>query len=132
MKAAEETRAGSAALRQTRGRGRIEVFPAVVAAIAGHAAAGCYGIRGMAARGLRDGVATLLRRENLHRGVEVREVDGQLAIDVYVVVQYGVRITEVAHNLQTAVRFEVERATEVPVAEVNVFVQGVYGDNGEG
>ena len=118
-------------LRSARERGRIEVFPTVVGAIAGHAAVECYGIMGMAARGLRDGVATLLRRENVHRGVEVREVEGQLAIDVYVIVQYGVRITEVALNLKRAVRFEVERSTGVPVAEVNVFVQGVHGDNGK-
>lgn len=117
-------------LRSARDKGRIEVFPAVVGAIAGHAAIECYGIMGMAARGLRDGVATLLRRENVHRGVEVREVDDLLAIDLYVIVQYGVRITEVAHNLKSAVRFEVERATGVPVMEVNVFVQGVHGDRG--
>jgi uncharacterized alkaline shock family protein YloU len=102
----------------------------VVGAIAGHAAVGCYGVMGMAARGLRDGVATLLRRENVHRGVEVHEVDGQLVIDLYVVVLYGVRITEVAQNLKSAVRFDVERATAVQVAEVNVFVQGVHGDTG--
>lgn len=118
-------------LRSARDKGRIEVFPAVVGAIAGHAAIECYGIMGMAARGLRDGVATLLRRENVHRGVEVREVDSLLAIDLYVIVQYGVRITEVAHNLKSAVRFEVERATGVPVMEVNVFVQGVHGDSGK-
>lgn len=118
-------------LRSAREKGRIEVFPAVVGAIAGHAAIECYGIMGMAARGLRDGVATLLRRENVHRGVEVREVDDLLAIDLYVIVQYGVRITEVAHNLKSAVRFEVERATGVPVMEVNVFVQGVHGDSGK-
>jgi uncharacterized alkaline shock family protein YloU len=118
-------------LRSARDKGRIEVFPAVVGAIAGHAAIECYGVMGMAARGLRDGVATLLRRETLHRGVEVRESQGQLSIDVYVVVQYGVRITEVAHNLKSAVRFEVERATGVPVSDVNVFVQGVHGDNGK-
>ncbi|MDQ6898147.1 MAG: Asp23/Gls24 family envelope stress response protein [Candidatus Dormibacteraeota bacterium] len=115
-----------------RPAGRIQVFPAVVAAISGHAAAGCYGVRGMADRGLRDGVATLLRRENLHRGVDLREVPGGLAVDAYVIVQYGVRITEVAHNLQMAVRFEVERATGVSVAEVNVYVQGVHGDNWSG
>jgi uncharacterized alkaline shock family protein YloU len=121
--------AASGSLRQTRERGRVEVFLSAVAAIAGHAATECYGVMGMAARGLRDGVATLLHRENMHRGVEVREVAGQLVVDVYVVVQYGIRITEVAHNLQTAVRFEVERATGVSVAEVNVFVQGVHGDS---
>lgn len=127
-----EEHASGGALREARERGKIEVFPGVVAAIAGHASIGCYGIMGMATRGLRDGVATLLRRENLHRGVEVQEIDGQLIIDVYVVVLYGIRITEVAHNLQTAVRFEVERATGVPVSEVNVFVQGVRGDSDEG
>jgi uncharacterized alkaline shock family protein YloU len=103
----------------------VEVFPSAVAALAGHAAMGCYGITGMAARGLRDGVAELLRRESVDRGVEVAEVEGGLAIDVYVIVQYGIRITEVAHNLQETVRFEVERAVNVPVVEVNVNVQGV-------
>jgi uncharacterized alkaline shock family protein YloU len=126
-----EAQRSGGSLRRARERGKIEVFPGVVAAIAGHAAIECYGIMGMAARGLRDGVATLLRRENLHRGVDVHEADGKLLIDVYVVVLYGIRITEVARNLQTAVRFEVERATGVPVSEVNVFVQGVRGDSDE-
>ena len=113
------------ALIQSRQWGRIEVFPSAVAAIAGHAAIRCYGIGGMAGRGLRDGFAELLRRESNHRGVDIREVEAGLQIDVYVVVQYGVRITEVAHNLQGAVRFEVERTVGVPVIEVNVNVQGV-------
>jgi uncharacterized alkaline shock family protein YloU len=130
LKAVDLDRPSVGSLRALRERGRIEVFPTVVAAIAGHAATGCYGVMGMAARGLREGVATLLRRENVHRGVEVREVAGQLAIDVYVIVQYGTRITEVAHNLQGAVRFEIERTVGVPVSEVNVFVQGVHEDNG--
>src|SRR5215469_16220885 len=130
LRAVDKESPSMGSLRSARERGRIEVFPTVVGAIAGHAAIECYGVMGMAARGLRDGVATLLRRETLHRGVDVREADGQLAIDLYIVVQYGVRITEVAHNLKSAVRFEVERSTDVPVAEVNVFVQGVHGDNG--
>ena len=130
LSAVEKGSMSTGTLRSARDKGRVEVFPAVVGAIAGHAAIECYGVMGMAARGLRDGVATLLRRENLHRGVEVREIEGRLSIDVYVVVQYGVRITEVAHNLKSAVRFEVERATGVPVSDVNVFVQGVHGDNG--
>jgi uncharacterized alkaline shock family protein YloU len=112
-------------LAQSRQWGRIEVFPSAVAAIAGHAAMRCYGISGMAGRGLRDGVAVLLRRENVDRGVEVVESEGGLAIDVYVIVQYGVRISEVAHNLQETVKFEVERSVNVPVLQVNVNVQGV-------
>jgi uncharacterized alkaline shock family protein YloU len=112
-------------LAQSRQWGRIEVLPSAVGAIAAHAALGCYGIAGMAARGLRDGVAELLRRESVDRGVEVVEVEGGLAIDVYVIVQYGIRITEVAHNLQETVKFAVERSVNVPVALVNVNVQGV-------
>lgn len=113
------------ALGQSRKWGRVEVFPAAVAAIAGHAALGCYGIAGMSARGLRDGFAELLHRESVDRGVDVTEADGGLVIDVYVVIQYGIRITEVAHNLQQAVKFAVERSVSVPVVEVNVNVQGV-------
>jgi uncharacterized alkaline shock family protein YloU len=113
------------ALVQARQWGRIEVFPSAVGAIAAHASLSCYGIAGMAARGLRDGFAELLRRENVDRGVEVVEIEGGLAIDVFVIVQYGIRISEVAHNLQQTVKFEVERAVNVPVARVNVNVQGV-------
>lgn len=113
------------ALGQAQRWGRIEVFPSAVAAIAGHAAVRCYGVTGMAARGLRDGVAELLHRENVDRGTDVVEVEGGLAIDIYVIVQYGMRISEVAHNLQESVKFEVERAVNVPVVEVNVNVQGV-------
>jgi uncharacterized alkaline shock family protein YloU len=113
------------ALGEARQWGRVEVFPSAVAAIAGHAALGCYGIAGMAARGLRDGVAELLHRGSEDRGVEVVEAEGGLAIDVYVIVQYGIRISEVAHNLQEAVKFAVERSVNVPVVEVNVNVQGV-------
>src|SRR5207247_4528029 len=59
------------ALTQSRQWGRIEVFPSAVAAIAGHAAMRCYGISGMAGRGLRDGFAELPRREHVAKGVDV-------------------------------------------------------------
>jgi uncharacterized alkaline shock family protein YloU len=113
------------ALGHARQWGRVEVFPSAVAAIAGHAALGCYGIAGMAARGLRDGVAELLHRGNVSHGVEVIEVEGGLGIEVYVIVQYGIRISEVAHNLQETVKFAVERSVNVAVVEINVNVQGV-------
>jgi len=70
-------------------------------------------------------VADLLRREHVDRGVDVTEVEGGLSIDLYVIVQYGMRILEVAHNLQETVQFEVERSVNVPVVQVNVNVQGV-------
>jgi uncharacterized alkaline shock family protein YloU len=111
---------------QEKDLGRIEVSQQVIASIAGHAANGCYGIVGMAARGLRDGIAERLQRENLHRGVEVKVDPDGINIDLYCVVEYGVRITEVAHSLHDAVRYEVEKALGINVKTVNVNVQGIH------
>lgn len=116
------------AVRADRERGRVEVLEPAVAAVAASAALNCYGVMGMASRNLRDGVFTLVRRENMHRGVEIRRLAEGLVIDLYVVVQYGTRIQEVAHNLQETVKFALERAVQVPVIEVNVTVQGVHED----
>ena len=114
------------ALTRTASLGRIEVSPRVVASIVGHAANECYGIVGMAARGLRDGIAELLNRENVHRGVEVQLQSGGIVIELYVIAEYGTRISEVAHNLMSAVRYHVERTLGLPVLAVNVNVQGIH------
>lgn len=119
-------------LARAAGLGRIEVSPRVVASIAGHAANECYGIVGMAARGLRDGIAERLNRDNLHRGVEIELRDGGIVIDLYVIAQYGTRISEVAHNLMSAVKYAVEKSLGITVLAVNVNVQGIHleGESG--
>ena len=111
---------------QEKDLGRVEVSSQVITSIAGHAANGCYGIVAMAARGLRDGIAERLQRENLHRGVVVKVDEDGINIDLYVVVEYGVRITEVARSLQDAVRYEVEKALGIKVKTINVNVQGIH------
>lgn len=117
-------------LIQDRDLGRIEVSRHVVATIAGHAATGCYGVVGMAARGLRNGLAERLHRDKLHRGVDVEVRQDGIAVSLYVIVEYGTRITEVAHNLSNAVRYSVERTLGLPVVEVNVSVQGIHVSGG--
>ena len=84
----------------------------MVASIVGHAATECYGIVGMAARGLRDGIAERLNRENVHRGVEIQVTPDGLVIELYVITEYGTRISEVAHNLMSAVRYSVEKTSD--------------------
>src|SRR5437899_5325819 len=103
------------ALTRSASLGRIEVAPQVVASIAGHAANECYGIVAMAARGLRDGIGERLNRENLHRGVEIERREGGILIELYVIAQYGTRISEVAHNLMTAGKHAVERTLGLAV-----------------
>jgi uncharacterized alkaline shock family protein YloU len=106
--------------------GRIEVAPRVVASIVGHVANESYGIVGMATRGLRDGIAERLNRENVHRGVEVKVEDDGLTIELYVIAEYGTRISEVAHNLMSAVRYTLEKTLGLPINAVNVNVQGIH------
>ena len=114
------------ALTRTESLGRIEVSPRVVASIVGHAANECYGVVGMAARGLRDGIAERLNRENVHRGVQVEVRSGGIHIELYIIAQYGTRISEVANNLRSVVRYAVEGSLGLPVIAVNVNVQGIH------
>lgn len=105
--------------------GKIEVSPQAIATIAGHAITSCYGVVGMASTTLKDGLAEILQQENYSRGVKVHLVDDQIIIDLYVVIEYGVRISEVAHNIMSNVKYAVERSLGLPVAQVNVHVQGL-------
>ncbi|HZB98179.1 MAG TPA: Asp23/Gls24 family envelope stress response protein [Candidatus Sulfotelmatobacter sp.] len=106
--------------------GRIEVSPGVVSSIVAHAANECYGVVGMAGRGLRDGIAERLNRESAHRGVDIEVRPDGIVIELYVIAEYGTRISEVAHNLISAVAYAVERTVGVRVLAVNVNVQGIH------
>lgn len=106
-------------------QGRIEISPQAIATIAGDAVLHCYGVVGMASKNLMGGIADLLQPDRWGRGVEVRVHEGQIVVDLYVVVQYGTRISEVAHGVMNGVKYALEQALGIPVAEVNVHVQGL-------
>ena len=112
--------------------GKIEVSPKAVASIASEAVLSCYGVVGMSAATLRDGIAEILQVDNYHRGVEVKVVGNDIAIDLYVVIEYGTRISEVANNVMESVKFAVESALGMGVAEVDVHVQGLRISNQNG
>jgi uncharacterized alkaline shock family protein YloU len=105
--------------------GRVEVAPSAIAGLAGVAVLECYGVVGMTYPALGSGLAQVLQGERCRRGVQVRVVDQRIIVDLYVVLEYGVRICEVAHNIMDNVRFRVEKALGVPIEEVNVHVQGL-------
>jgi uncharacterized alkaline shock family protein YloU len=112
-------------LLRTHSLGSVEVSPRVVSALAARLATDCYGIAGMSGRGLRDGIAELLNRENFERGVELRIEEDGVALDMFVIVEHGVRILEVAHNLMSAVDYGLGHHLGVRVLEVNINVQGI-------
>lgn len=106
--------------------GQVEVTTEVISTIAGAAAMDCYGLVGMASRRqLKDGITELLGRDNFSKGIEAVTDDGEVKIGMYIIVGYGTKISEVAHNVQSKVKYNVEQMTGLQVKEVNIFVQGV-------
>lgn len=105
--------------------GKIEVLPNAIHTIAVQAISECYGVVGIAAPRLHYGQPVILRPERQNHGVQVRIINDQIVLDVYVVLEYGLRISEIGHNIMSSVRFLVEKMLGVPVARVNVNVQGL-------
>ena len=110
--------------------GRIEVSPTAIGSLASQAVLECYGVVGMATKDLASGIVEILQLASHRRGVDVHLDDDDLVIDLYVVMEYGTRIAVVARNIQSTVKYAVEKALSAPVATVNVHVQDlrVSGD----
>jgi Uncharacterized protein conserved in bacteria len=105
--------------------GDIRIANEVVGIIAGLAATDVDGVAGMSG-GIAGGIAELLGRKNLSKGVKVEVGEEQAAVDLFVVVEYGVRIPEIAYHIQENVKRAIETMTGLEVVEVNVHVQGVH------
>ncbi|ELK46131.1 Asp23/Gls24 family envelope stress response protein [Halobacillus sp. ACCC02827] len=106
--------------------GHITISNEVISTIAGGAAVECYGIVGMASKNqIRDGLSEMLRKENFSKGVVVRQDKDRLHIDMFIIVSYGTKISEVAHNVQSQVKYTLNKTVGLSVDSVNIFIQGV-------
>lgn len=104
--------------------GRIKVSPAAIAALVTEAVKECYGVVGMSSRSRLDDLAGSLHR-SARRGVDISEGDNGVIVDVYVVVEYGTRISEVAAGVMRRIHFSLTQSAGIPVQAVNVHVQGL-------
>jgi uncharacterized alkaline shock family protein YloU len=104
--------------------GSIFVSPRAVTTIAYHAAMQSYGVVGFTSKNLVSGWANAIVKEPA-QGVDVNYDGEKITIDLYVIIEYGTRITSVASSVENTVRFHVERALGLPVHAVNVHVQGL-------
>ncbi|MGI6627538.1 MAG: Asp23/Gls24 family envelope stress response protein [Bacillota bacterium] len=105
--------------------GKLVLSEEAIATIAGAAATECYGVVGMAGRKMTDGLSELLGRENLSRGVSV-SIDGdEVYIELFVVLGYGIKISEVARMIVDKVRYTVEKFTGLRVKKVTVNVESI-------
>ncbi|WP_425448598.1 Asp23/Gls24 family envelope stress response protein [Dethiothermospora halolimnae] len=104
--------------------GQIKIADEVVGIIAGLAATDVKGVAGMSG-GIAGGIAEMLGKKNLSKGVKVEVGETESAIDLYIVVEYGAKIPEVAWEVQESVKNAVETMTGLNVVEVNINIQGV-------
>lgn len=102
--------------------GRITISPRAIATIACQAALQSYGVVGLTCRNLANEIAHVFTRNPEH-GVHVNLIEDLITIDLYVVIEYGTRISSVAASVANTVHYHVERAIGIPVAAVNVHVQ---------
>jgi uncharacterized alkaline shock family protein YloU len=108
--------------------GDIIVDPEVIAKYAGLTAVECYGIVGMTMTTVKEGIVKLLKRESISKGVKVGIEDNKIVIDFHVMVEYGVKISAVADNLISTVKYKVEQFTGMEVEKINIFIEGVRVD----
>lgn len=105
--------------------GTISIDSEVIARYAGSTAVECFGIVGMAAVSMKDGLVKLLKGDSLTRGIHVEFKDNKIVIDFHVIVAYGVSILTVSDNLIENVKYKVQEFTGLEIKKVNIFVEGV-------
>ena len=106
-------------------KGAITIDPEVFANLAGDAATSCFGVKAMAAQA-KDGGVFQLRRESMSKGVKViNHEDGAVTIELHIIVDNGVNLTEISRSIMNRVKYDVTRLTGVEVRSVNVCIDSM-------
>ena len=111
--------------RMNTGMGEITINTDVIATYAGSVAVECFGIVGMAAVNMKDGLVKLLKKDSLKHGINVTLNENKISLDFHVIVAYGVSICAVSDNLIANVKYKVEAFTGIEVENINILVEGV-------
>lgn len=105
--------------------GSITISTDVIATLAGDAAMHCYGVVGMATRNKADGIASLLKKDAMTKGIKVLVDEGGISVDLHVIVEYGVNIKTASDSIIEGVKYQLESFTGFIVKQVNVNVESV-------
>jgi uncharacterized alkaline shock family protein YloU len=108
--------------------GNIYISHKAIASIAHQSALESYGVVGLAAKNLAEGLAQVLVKDPT-LGVDIHFEGSSIKIDLYIIIEYGTRIKMVATSVADAVRFQVENTLGMPVSAVNVHVRGLRVSN---
>lgn len=113
-------------IRQNNESGSVCVSTNVYTEIAGTAATNCFGVKGMAARSMKDGVYHLLRKESIGKGVQVHfNDDDSVSVDLHIIVDNGVNLIAVAASIISEVRYVLGKCTGTQVRSVNVYIDSM-------
>ena len=113
-------------IRHNNENGTVNVSTGVYTDIAGTAASNCFGVKGMAARSVKDGVYHLLRKESMSKGVKVLvNDDDTITIDLHIMVDNGVNRATLGSSIISQVRYEVTKYTGTQVRAVNVYIDSM-------
>ena len=116
-------------IRQKNENGSVGVSTSVYTEIAGTAASNCFGVKGMAARSVTDGVYHLLRKESMSKGVRVEfHEDDSISIDLHIIVDGGVNLSAVGNSIISEVRYVVTKCAGTQVRAVNVHIDSLMVD----
>ena len=105
--------------------GKVIIDEKVIATYAGSVAVSCFGIVGMAAVNMKDGLVRMLKKDYLHHGISVTMEDNCISIDFHVIIAYGVSIDAISDTLTSTVKYQVEEFTGLKIDKINIFVEGV-------
>ena len=113
-------------IRHNNENGSVNVSTGVYTDIAGNVASSCFGVKGMAARSVKDGVYHLLRKESASKGVKVEfHEDETISIDLHIMVDHGVNLNAVGSSIISEVRYVVTKCTGTQVRAVNVYIDSM-------
>ena len=113
-------------IHQDNEKGSVNISASVYTEIVGCAAANCFGVKGMAARSVTDGVYHLLRKESVSKGVYVHfHEDDTISIDLHIIVDNGVNLNAVGASINSEVRYVDHKCTGTEVRAVNVYVDSM-------
>ena len=106
--------------------GEIMITSDVITTLSGAATTNCFGVKGMAKRGMSDGLVHLLKPEAMSKGVLVTyNPDSSISIELHIIVDYGVNIAAVTPSIISEVRYKVQNATGLTVSSVDVYVDSM-------
>lgn len=106
--------------------GGINISMDAIASVAGSAALECYGVVGMSSKNsIRENINDLLKKENFAKGVLAKKNRGGYEVDIYIIVAYGLKITEIVAEVQKKVKYVLEKTFDIKFKGINVYVQGI-------